>query len=261
MKGPLALGQPVFTTFNFGYTPVAPAVRLMASDGSTSIARSTSGIINLGGNTRGKLLTPPSVTGWYISMWDDSNGTPYPDEEIWVSTILTDILAAAVAGLGGGGGGGGLSGAPIVLPAGGVSPVVTQSFFIKRGDNEPLIFAVTELDTGGVQHLMDVTGWTGHFKLRAVPDIGTIIIDQPFYISDANGDVTTDGTGGLLGYDWGRAASRVGETDREGLFLAEFECHRSDGTKKTYPTTSDQSNNREYIVVNFVPDLDDAGSH
>jgi hypothetical protein len=259
MIGPIAPGDPFWTSMDYAVTPTQPGVRLIASDGSTAIARSTAGIINMGDLTRGKLLTAPVTEGLYLPKWDDNNGPQYSDETLWVSSIYGDILTAATTS--GGGGGGGLSGAPIVLPAGGVSPVVTQSFFIKRGDNEPLIFAVTELDTGDVQHLMDVTGWTGHFKLRAVPDIGTIIIDQPFYISDVNGDVTTDGTGGLLAYDWGRAAGRVGETDREGPFLVEFECHRSDGTKKTYPTTSDQSNNREYIVVNFVPDLDDAGSH
>lgn len=149
--------------------------------------------------------------------------------------------------------------APIVLPAGGVSPVVTQSFFIKRGDNEPLIFAITEIDSSGNPQPKDVTGWTGNFKLRAQPDTPSILINEPFYISDLDGNVTTDGSLGLLGYDWGRAASRVGETDREGLFLAEFECHRADSTKKTYPTTSDTT--KEYIQVRFVPDLDDDGSH
>ena len=250
MIGPVAPGAVFLTSIDYSVTPTQPGVRLMASDGSTSIARSTSGIVNMGSLTRGKLLTAPASEGWYLVKWDDSNGTQYSDEVIWVSSSLVNILAAAVAA-----GGGGLSSAPIVLPAGGVSPVVTQTFFIKRGDNEPLIFAVTELNASGAQQLMDVTGWTGKFKLRATPDTGTVLINQDFYISDTSGVVTTDGTSGLLAYDWPNA----GETDREGLFLAEFECHRADGVKKTYPTTSDVNN--EYIKVFMVADLDDAGSH
>ncbi len=178
---------------------------------------------------------------WYDATWDENDGLYFG--EIVASPTVT----------GGGGGGGGT--APIVLPAGGVSPVVTQSFFIKRGDNEPLIFVVTELDASGNRVLKDVTGWTGKFKLRSTPDVGTVLINQNFYISTATGAVTTDGTGGFLAYAW----PNTGETDRLGTFLAEFECHRADGSKKTYPTTSDVTN--EYIKVVFVADLDDAGSH
>lgn len=181
---------------------------------------------------------------FYDATWDQGDGFYFGE--------IVESPSVTVTGGGGGS-------APLVLPAGGVSPVVTQSFFIKRGDNEPLIFPITELDVNGTRVVQDVTGWTGKFKLRTTPDVGTVIINQDFYISTTLGVVTTDGTGGLLAYDWGVAGSRTGETDRLGTYFAEFECHRSDGTKKTYPTTSDVFN--EYIRCVFVADLDDAGSH
>ena len=250
MIGPISLGGSFLTVCDFGTAPTAPGVKLMNSAGGTAVARSTAGIITIDTNIRAKLITPPSLPDWYVPEWDDNLGTPIPDEVVWVNQILTNILTAATIA-----GGGGLTPAPIVLPAGGVSPVVTQTFYIKRGDTEPLIYQVTELDSAGVPHVVDVTGWTGNFKMRGAPDVGTATINHPFYLSDFNGNVVTDGSDGLIAYAW----PNPGETDREGLYVAEFETHRPSGEKKTYPTTTDLTN--EYIKVYFVADLDDAGGH
>ncbi len=209
--------------------------------GAVLVARTASGITEPITGSGRYIYTAAGLTtlNWYDATWDENDGF-YFGEIVAVPTVTS-----------GGGGGTG----PIVLPAGGVSPVVTQSFFIKRGDNEPLIFPISELDASGNRIVQDVTGWTGKFKLRTTPDVGTVLINQNFYISTAAGAVTADGTSGLLAYSW----PNTGETDRLGTYFAEFECHRSDGTKKTYPTTSDVNN--EYIRVVFVADLDDAGSH
>ncbi len=211
--------------------------------GAVLVARTTSGILEpITGSGRYTYAAAGLIDlNWYDATWDENDGFYFGEI----------VASPTVTGTGGGGGGG----TGLVLPAGGLSPVVTQSFFIKRGDNEPIIFAITELDTTGARIVQDVTGWTGKFKLRTQPDVGTVLINQDFYISDALGVVTTDGTDGLLAYNW----PNTGETDRLGTFFAEFECHRSDGVKKTYPTTSDPAN--EYIRCVFVADLDDAGSH
>jgi hypothetical protein len=203
-------------------------------DGSTLRARDTEGIQQTASGSGAYYLLGGLNAAVAYTKWDDDGAAIGAGWE---------MLAAPDAAV-----------APIVLPAGGLSPVVTGAFYIKRGDDEPIVFAITELDSSGRAIVQDVTGWTGKFKLRAEVDVGTVLINEDFYISDAAGNPTSDGTAGLLAYAW----PNVGDTDREGVFLAEFECHRSDGIKKTYPTTSDLT--KEYITVHFVADLDDSGS-
>lgn len=184
MIGPLAPGGSFLTVADFAGTPTTPAVTLRAQDGSIAIARSTSGIINMGGTTRGKVLTVPVTTGeaFYFAQWDDSGGTPFSDEAVWVTSAVRV--------------------APALTGPGSTSEDYTldNPFTMKRGDTVPQL-SLHLLDIDGNPYVIPGTA-TVKFTVQprtALPNnFGTATIQ--FHASMVAGD---DGfSNGHVVYDW-----------------------------------------------------------
>lgn len=199
MIGPINPGSQFFTVADFSSSPSQAGVRLMSSAGATSIARSTTGLVNLGGNTRGKLLTAPTA-GWYIALWDDSNGTPFSDEVV--------LVQATTGG--------------VTLPPTSLSPAPGH-YYIKRRDTcPPLDYQALHGTTP-----VDITGATTIlFKMRSTVNTGS---------TKVNGSASIlDGPNGLMRYQWIST-----DTDTAGDYLGEFEVTYANGCVETFPTTSD----------------------
>lgn len=243
MIGPVAPGATFLTSIDYGSAPTAPGVRLMASDGTTAIARSTTGIINNGGLGRSKLLTAPATVGWYLPKWDDNNGPQYSDEAVWVSTILGDILA------GGGGGGGG--GTPLPLIGDATGTLQGKTFLIKRNDTLP--YLRRQLLDASTGLPVDLTGATSiYFNMRRIgtgnsPDTGAVAPKvHKLAVNITTGSYTP--ADGIVEYRWVEADTN-NTTDGGTLFAGEFEVTFSDGTIETFPQA-------DYIQITIPIDLD-----
>lgn len=251
--GPVSPGGAIYTVMAFPFPPAAPGVRLLAADGSTAIARTTSGIINLGGNVRGRFFTAPTTQTWYVPEWDENNGpVRYPDEQVLVSSILDDILAAA-----GGGGGGGGGGTLVVSPiTGGLAGVSSSVFVFKRGDTDrPVRVQLHEPDP------TDPTGQT--MQTYAVPVDAAV----KFTMRDA-GDFSSETRTGFTGPPKVHAEAVVDGTDRtivsypwvpadvdtNGTFRGEFEVTTSGGGIRTFPVGRTIESN--FITIIFTDDAD-----
>lgn len=246
MIGPITPGATFLTSIDYGTAPTSPGVRLLAADGSTAIARSTTGIIDMGSSIRAKVMTAPGATGFYLAEWDDADGIRTPDEAVWVNPILTNILAAAIAGGSGGGGGGG--GLPIVGDANGT--LLGKTFLIKRGDTKPYIRRQL-VDTNGNAIVLDGSE-TVKFTMRVSTDVAMA--------GGAKVHATADIINAALGiveYKWAAADTNTTtytETSTLGRFAdvpyaAEFEVNYADLSVETFPQA-------DYIAVSIPPDLD-----
>lgn len=246
MIGPVVPGDTFFSAVDYGTTPTTPGVRILASDGSAAVARSTSGIVNMGGTVRGKLLTAPSLVGWYLPEWDDSDGAVrYADEAVWVSTILADILA-----LGGSGGGGGT---PLPLIGDANGDLLGKTFLIKRNDTKPYLRRQLIDESTGLA--VDLTGVTSiYFNMRRIgpgtsPDTGAVApkVHKTAVNITSGGFTAADG---IVEYQWATDFSDTNQTTDGGtLFAGEFEVTFSDGTTETFPQA-------DYIVITIPIDLD-----
>lgn len=249
MIGPLAHGQAFLTACDFGSAPTSPAARLLAADGSTVVARSTSGIVTLSTTIRGKLLTPPSADGWYLALWDDSNGTPIADEAVLVSTILTDILA------GGGGGGGGST--LVVSQLGGGGATSPTSFLMKRGDTDPsLRVQLREPDpadsTGLTMRAWPVpSGATVKFTMRDSADFASETrTGFPAGAPKIHANATVDASDrSIVTYGWDGA----GDTDTNGTFRGEIEV-TAGSEIRSFPTGRTIDTN--FLTILIVDDAD-----
>jgi hypothetical protein len=239
--GPLPHGQSFLTSINFASSPTLPGVVLKAADGSTAVGHSTAGIINLGGNIRGKLITPPSTDGWYLPEWDDNGGNPQPDEAVWVSTILSSILANSTAGT------------ATLVAATSPASVNPLTFTIKRGDTDPAIQVQALVsDPADVSTLVPwpiPDGATVKFTMRDNNDLNTgsrtTFGGAPKVHATASVD---DATNGIMSYGWA-----AGDTDTDGLFRGEFEV-TSGSEVRTFPVGTDAA--RNWIAITITDDLD-----
>lgn len=258
MIGPIAPGAPFLTAIDYEVTPTQPGVRLYASDGSIATARSTSSIVNLGGLTRGKMLVAPATPGWYLPKWDDSDGAQFGDESVWVSSILSDILA------GGGGGGGGTTVPPILIGDANAD-LLGRTFTIKRNDTIPYLrrqlgrrtydpvtgALVVDSSRNPVLAPVDLTDMAdGFFIMRrqgtnVSPDTGAAApkVHKAFA-------VVGDPTDGIAEYRWAEDFTDTNETTDGGQhFAGEFEVTWLDGTTETFPQVG-------YIDITIPIDLD-----
>lgn len=257
MIGPIAPGTQFLSTAGFSVAPASPGVRLVAADGSTVIARTTSGIVNLGGTLRGRVFNAPTTEGFYVPEWDDSNGSPFLDETVWVSSVLSNILAQASAAAAGGGGGGGGGGTIVVSPAvGGGGGLSSSVFVIKRGDTDPpLRVQLQEPDpndpTGRTMRPWYVpAGGVAKFTMRNVNDF-TAATATGFPGAPkvhATADVDADDRS-IVSYGWPTAA----DTDTTGTFRGELEVTAS-GETRTFPASRVLDQN--FITIYVVDDLD-----
>lgn len=229
MIGPLRPGGSFLTVADFAGTPVAPAVTLVAQDGVVAIARSTSGIVNMGGNTRAKVLTVPVTTGekFYFAQWDDNGGTPFSDEAVWV----TDAVRVAPA----------LTGPGTTTE----DYTVANPFKMKRGDTVPQLSL----------HLEDIDG-----NPYVIPGTATVkfTVQPRTALNNSFGTATIQFHGTMVAGDDGFSAGHVvynwapGDVSWVGDSYIEVEV-TAGSTITSFPGATASP---EYIPMTVLPDED-----
>lgn len=107
-----------------------------------------------------------------------------------------------------------------------------MAFYIKQNDTSPSIRAILK---DGDEVPIDLTGATVRFHMRTIGG-ATVKVD-------ADAEVVSPTTAGIVQYDWGN-----GDTDTVGTYQAEFEVTLDGGAVETFP-------NNGYITIEITDDI------
>jgi hypothetical protein len=229
MIGPIRPNELIYSIADWGLTtPTLPGFEVRNLHDNASVIPHSTTVLAIGGNGYRAEFTI-DTPGTYSIAWDDSGGTPFFDEQLWVADVVL-ISGGSVIG------------------SGGVQPIYTAQnpLRMKRYDTKPDL-VVQLLQRNGVDPYPIPAGAEVWFTVQPQREQAGGFVPVPLIHKQMT---ITDDANGIVTYLWDPA-----DLTFYGDFLLEVEVNTVSGDVLSFPGADSTP---AYIPFTILPDEDPA---